>query len=201
MVISVLKLILAFIIGYVIGSIPTGYIAVKLLKNEDIREYGSGSTGATNVKRVLGKKWFFIILLIDAIKGMLCVWLTMRLGFFRVYGLAPVLGALGGILGHSWSIFLKGTGGKSVATGIGTLIALSPTVGLITAVVWAAVTFISRTVSIGSIIAVLVAPILMRFLVPSIEYYFYYAVFLAGFIIYTHRENLQRLKEGKENKF
>lgn len=200
MLIAVLKLVLAFVIGYVIGSIPTGYIAVKLLKKEDVREYGSGSTGATNVKRVLGTKWFFIILLLDAIKGMLCVWLTMRLGFFSVYGLAAVLGALGAIFGHSWSIFLKGTGGKSVATGIGTLIALCPVVGLITTALWAGITFMSRMVSVGSIIAVLFAPLLMR-LFGQIDYYFYYAVFLAGFIIYTHRENIQRLKEGKENKF
>ena len=200
MLISILKLILAFVIGYVIGSIPTGYIAVKLIKKEDVRNYGSGSTGATNVKRILGTKWFFIILLVDAIKGMACVWLTMRLGFFKVYGLAGVLGALGAIFGHSWSIFLRGTGGKSVATGIGTLIALSPFVGMITTVVWAAVTFMSRMVSVGSIIAVLVAPVLMR-LFGEIDYYFYYSVVLAGFIIYTHRENLQRLKEGKENKF
>ena len=200
MLITILRFILALVIGYVIGSIPTGYIAVKLLKKQDIREFGSGSTGATNVKRVLGTKWFFIILLIDAVKGMLCVWLTMNLGSLRLPGLAPVLGALGAILGHSWSIFLKGTGGKSVATGIGTLIALSPAVGLITAVLWAAVTFMSRMVSVGSIIAVLFAPLLMR-LFGQGEYFFYYAVFLAGFIIYTHRENLQRLKEGKENKF
>lgn len=200
MIITIFKLILALVLGYLIGSIPTGYIAVKLLKNEDIRTYGSGSTGATNVKRVLGKKWFYIILLIDAIKGMVCVLLARHLDFYLVHGLAPALGGLGAILGHSWSIFLKGTGGKSVATGIGTLIIMSPAGGLLIALIWAVVTFASKMVSLGSIFAVVLSPLIFRFFGAN-EYYIYYATFLAGFIIYTHRENIQRLVSGKENKF
>ena len=73
---SILQLILTALLAYVIGSIPTGYIVVKVAKNEDIRQIGSGSTGATNVKRVMGKKWFFIVLLLDAIKGATPVFLA-----------------------------------------------------------------------------------------------------------------------------
>ena len=102
--------------SYLIGSIPTGYIIVKLLANQDIREIGSGSTGATNVKRVLGKKWFFIVLLLDAFKGALPVILAqLYVGKCEGIGLFPVLAAIAVIVGHSKSIFLQFKGGKSVA--------------------------------------------------------------------------------------
>ena len=105
--------ILAVLIGaYLIGSIPTGYIIVKLAKGQDIRTIGSGSTGATNVKRVMGKKWFFITLLLDAFKGALPVVLAKIFATtFTGIGLLPVLAAIAVILGHSKSIFLKFTGG------------------------------------------------------------------------------------------
>ncbi len=199
MVMLVLKLIFALILGYVIGSIPTGYIAVKLLKKEDVRNIGSGSTGATNVKRILGTKWFFIVMFIDALKGYICVLLTMHLGSVRIPGLAESLGALGAIIGHSKSVFLHFTGGKSVATGVGTLIGICPIAGFITAGVWALMTVVTKTVSIASIFALVIAPFFIeRF--GEFEFYFYYACFLAAFIVFTHRENIKRLFEGKENK-
>lgn len=199
MLIPVLKLIFALILGYVIGSIPTGYIAVKLIKKEDVRETGSGSTGATNVKRVLGTKWFFIVLLIDALKGYLCVRLAAHLGYFKFPGLAETLGAVGAVIGHSKSVFLNFTGGKSVATGVGTLIGICPAAGFIVAGVWALLTVVSKTVSIASIVAVVISIFLVeRF--GHYEIYFYYASFLAAFIVYTHRENIKRLVAGKENK-
>src|SRR5574344_2489201 len=101
------ELLIVLFISYLIGSIPTGYIVVKLAKNEDIRKIGSGSTGATNVKRVMGKKWFFIVLLLDAFKGALPVILAkVFVGAFASIGLVPVLCAIAAILGHSKSIFL-----------------------------------------------------------------------------------------------
>ena len=100
--------IAAVILGaYLIGSIPTGYIIVKLATGQDIRTIGSGSTGATNVKRVMGKKWFFITLLLDAFKGALPVVLTALFAKnFTEIGLLPVLAAVAVILGHSKSVFL-----------------------------------------------------------------------------------------------
>ena len=96
------------LLAYIIGSIPTGYIVVKLAKGQDIRTIGSGSTGATNVKRVMGKKWFFIVLLLDAFKGALPVVLaSLFASSFRSIGLIPVLCAVAVILGHSKSIFLN----------------------------------------------------------------------------------------------
>ncbi len=196
---TIMTYIFIFILCYVIGSIPTGYIAVKLLKKEDVREIGSGSTGATNVKRVLGTKWFFIVLLLDALKGYICVRFASDFGYFKAPGLASSIGAVGAVIGHWKSVFLHFTGGKSVATGVGTLICMCPIAGFIVAVVWALLTVVTKTVSMASIVALVIAPFLIeRF--GRYEMYFYYASFLAAFIVYTHRENIKRLIDGKENK-
>lgn len=186
--------------AYLIGSIPTGYIIVKFFTGQDIRTIGSGSTGATNVKRVMGKKWFFITLLLDALKGALPVVLASLFAkTFTEIGLLPVLAAVAVIIGHSKSIFLKFTGGKSVASGVGTILALNWQVGLITALIWAVITFFSRYVSVGSIIALAFSPILMwRFNAPSA--YILYCALGAIYIIWLHRTNIQRLIKGEENK-
>ena len=116
------ELALVIAASYLIGSIPTGYIIVKLFTGQDIRTIGSGSTGATNVKRVMGKKWFFTVMLLDALKGALPVALTAYyMPALRDIGLLPVISAVCVILGHSKSVFLNFTGGKSVASGVGTL--------------------------------------------------------------------------------
>ena len=195
-----LELLLVLVIAYVIGSIPTGYIIVKLFTGQDIRTIGSGSTGATNVKRVMGKKWFFTVMILDAIKGALPVVLAKVLTTaFAGIGLLPVLAAVAVILGHSKSIFLKFTGGKSVASGVGTILALNWMVGLIIAVIWATITYISKYVSLGSIIALAISPFLMWAFKEPLAYIIYCAVG-AIYIIYLHRENIQRLIKGEENK-
>ena len=120
------QIIIALLMGYLIGSIPTGYLIVKAKTGEDIRNVGSGSTGATNVKRVLGKDWFFIVMLLDAIKGAVPVIIAyLFLINFAYLGIMPVAAAIGVLIGHSKSIFLGFTGGKSVASGVGTILALS----------------------------------------------------------------------------
>ncbi len=195
-----LELLLVLVIAYVIGSIPTGYIIVKLFTGQDIRTIGSGSTGATNVKRVMGKKWFFTVMILDAIKGALPVVLAKVLTTaFAGIGLLPVLAAVAVILGHSKSIFLKFTGGKSVASGVGTILALNWMVGLIIAAIWATITYISKYVSLGSIIALAISPFLMWAFKEPLAYIIYCAVG-AVYIIYLHRENIQRLIKGEENK-
>ena len=193
--------IIAVILGaYLIGSIPTGYIIVKLATGQDIRTIGSGSTGATNVKRVMGKKWFFITLLLDAFKGALPVVLTKLFATtFTDIGLLPVLAAVAVILGHSKSIFLKFTGGKSVASGVGTILALNWIVGLIIAAIWGIITYTSKYVSLGSIIALAISPVLM-YLFDQPAAYIAYCALGAIYIIYLHRSNIQRLIKGEENK-
>ncbi|MBQ8168240.1 glycerol-3-phosphate 1-O-acyltransferase PlsY [bacterium] len=195
-----LELLLVIVIAYLIGSIPTGYIIVKLFTGQDIRKIGSGSTGATNVKRVMGKKWFFTVMILDAIKGALPVVLTKILTTaFAGVGLLPVLAAVAVILGHSKSIFLKFTGGKSVASGVGTILALNWQVGLIIAGIWAVITYFSKYVSLGSIIALAISPFLMWGFKEPLAYIVYCAIG-AIYIIYLHRENIQRLIKGEENK-
>lgn len=195
-----LELFVVVLTAYLIGSIPTGYIIVKSFTGQDIRTIGSGSTGATNVKRVMGKKWFFITLLLDAFKGALPVVLAKVFATaFTGIGLLPVLAAVAVILGHSKSIFLKFTGGKSVASGVGTILALNWQVGLIIATIWAIITFVSRYVSLGSIIALAISPLLMYAFHQPIAYVGYCALG-ALYIIYLHRSNIARLIKGEENK-
>ncbi len=186
--------------SYLIGSIPTGYIIVKLFTGQDIRQVGSGSTGATNVKRVMGKKWFFTVMLLDALKGALPVALSAYFATaLQDYGVLPVLAAICVILGHSKSVFLNFTGGKSVASGVGTLMALNWQAGLIIAAVWGVVTWVSKYVSLGSIVALGLSPIIMWLLNAPVAY-IVYALIAAIYVIWLHRENIKRLKEGVENK-
>lgn len=195
-----MELIAAITIAYLIGSIPTGYIVVKLFTGQDIRKSGSGSTGATNVKRVMGKKWFFAVMFLDAFKGALPVILAKIFATTFVHsGLIPVLCAVAVILGHSKSIFLKFTGGKSVASGVGTIIALNWQVGLIIALTWSIITYTSKYVSLGSILALAVSPVLMYLFHEPIAYILY-CVLGAIYITYLHRENILRLLNGTENK-
>ena len=197
---KVLEILAVVLSAYIIGSIPIGYIIVKAFTGKDIRTIGSGSTGATNVKRVMGKKWFFITLLLDAFKGALPVILSSLFAkTFTDIGLLPVLASIAVILGHSKSIFLKFTGGKSVASGVGTILALNWQVGLIIAVIWSIITFFTRYVSVGSIIALILSPFIMWAFKAPVAYIAYCALG-AIYITWLHRTNIQRLLKGEENK-
>lgn len=195
-----IQILIAAVMGYLIGSIPTGYLVVKIKTGQDIRGIGSGSTGATNVKRVLGKNWFFITMLLDAIKGAFPVVLAiLLLPAYAKYGITPVVAAVAVLLGHSKSIFLGFTGGKSVASGVGTILALNVFVGLVVALIWGVTTWVSKYVSLGSIVALSIAPIIMFLFKQPIGYVVYCAIG-AVYIIYLHRENIKRLIKGEESK-
>lgn len=200
MILKCVELLAVAVIAYLIGSIPTGYIIVKAKTGQDIRTVGSGSTGATNVKRVLGKNYFFLVMFLDALKGALPVVLAKLFATVGVsLGLAPVIAAVAVIIGHSKSIFLQFKGGKSVASGVGTILALNWIVGLIIALVWGVITYTTKYVSVGSIIALVVSPFVMYFLGAPIAYVAYCALG-AIYIVYLHRENIKRLINGNENK-
>ena len=200
MIYKLFELFITIVIAYLIGSIPTGYLIVKAKTGQDIRNVGSGSTGATNVKRVLGKKYFFIVMLLDAIKGALPVVLAENfISSGSSLGLAPVAAAVAVIIGHSKSIFLQFKGGKSVASGVGTILALNLMVGLVIALVWGVVTYTTKYVSVGSIVALVISPFVMFYLSAPIAYVAYCALG-ALYIIYLHRENIMRLLQGNENK-
>ncbi len=197
---EVLEICLTLIVAYVIGSIPTGYLIVKSKTGQDIRQVGSGSTGATNVKRVLGKKWFFIVLLLDAFKGALPVVLAkIFTASYADIGLLPVLAAVMVIVGHSKSLFLGFSGGKSVASGVGTILALSWQVGLVVALIWAVITYVSKYVSLGSIVALWASVFVMWYFNSPVAYVGY-CVVGAIYITYLHRQNIVRLIKGEENK-
>ena len=200
MLFKIFELIITAVIAYIVGSIPTGYLIVKAKTGQDIRTIGSGSTGATNVKRVLGKKWFFTVMLLDALKGALPVILAkLFVSTGAYFGIAPVIAAVAVIIGHSKSIFLGFKGGKSVASGVGTILALNIFAGLAIAVIWGIITYCTKYVSVGSIIALLVSPFIMYFLGAPVAYVLYCAVG-AVYIVYLHRENIVRLINGNENK-
>lgn len=191
------------IFAYLTGSFPTGYILVKALKGIDIREIGSGSTGATNVKRVLGMKAYIFVMFVDALKGLLPVlaakYIDSKLGILSGFHILPVLVAVAVIMGHSKSIFLKFSGGKSVASGVGTILGLCPPVGLITILSWVVLTYFTKIVSISSIIVILLTPVWMFVFKQPLSYVIY-CLLGALYIVYLHRENIKRLLSGNENK-
>ncbi|MFN6558361.1 MAG: glycerol-3-phosphate 1-O-acyltransferase PlsY [Nostoc sp. ChiSLP01] len=201
------------LVAYLLGSFPTGYIAVKQLKGIDIREVGSGSTGATNVLRTLGKGPGAFVLMLDSLKGVLAIALVYWLfNFAASQNIIPptvdvklwqpwisILVGLAAILGHSKSIFLGFSGGKSVATSLGILLAMNWQVGLATAGVFAVVVAISRIVSLSSIAGAIAVSIFMLLLHQPLPYILFG---IAGglYVIFRHRSNIERLIAGTEPK-
>jgi glycerol-3-phosphate acyltransferase PlsY len=201
------------VLAYLLGSFPTGYIAVKQLKGIDIRDVGSGSTGATNVLRTLGKVPGAFVLLIDCSKGILAIALVYQLFTFApIQDFIPptvdaniwqpwllTLAGFAAVLGHSKSIFLGFSGGKSVATGLGTLLAISLQVGLATLGVFAIVIAISRIVSLSSITGAIGVSLFMVIFHQPLPCILYAAI--GGlYVIWLHRGNVERLLAGTEPK-
>ena len=191
------------LLAYLLGSLPTGFAIAKLVKGIDIREHGSGNTGATNVFRVVVKQAGMAVLLIDLLKGLTAVLIArfvleqLDSGSISVW--IQTLAGLLAILGHSRSIWLNFTGGKSAATGLGVILALAWPVGLGTAVVFGVVFGLSKIVSLGSISAATAAPVLMFFTGQPLP--FILLVLLGGiYVIIRHRSNISRLLAGTEPK-
>lgn len=186
------------ICGYLIGSIPFGYILVRVFLKQDIRETGSGNIGATNVARSGRKGLAIATLLLDALKGFLPAFL---MGTF----FGPTA-ALFSIIGHMFPVWLKFRGGKGVATGAGAFLALAPIQLSMTLVIFAVVVAATRYVSLGSIAATVSFPILLWFTGAPDWRQLWLAMFLpvtlgAVLIIVRHKENIARLLSGTENKF
>ena len=192
----ILTALLLLAIGYLLGSTPSGYLAGRWLKGIDLRDCGSGSTGATNVLRNVGKGPALVVFLIDVGKGALAVLLA------KTFGLSDwlqVLAGLAALAGHIWPVWLGWKGGKAVATGFGMFLGLAWPVGLACFGVFMAVFSLSRIVSLASVIAALSLPLLMVLSTGSPPYILV-AVVAMVLVLWRHRSNLQRLIDGSEPK-
>ncbi len=188
------------IIGYLLGSLPFGYLVARA-HGVDIFKVGSGNPGATNVKRVLGSKAGNTVFALDALKGALAAaWPLLpflTVPDTRIMGLVGVICA---VLGHSFSMFTKFKGGKGVATAAGGLVILIPLASLVGAAVWVLTFFITRYVSLGSVLAAIAVPVASWLFKNPLPLNLVAAV-LGLFVIIRHRENIKRLLNGTETKF
>ena len=188
--------------AYLLGSIPFGLIAGFRVKGLDIREHGSKNIGATNVSRVVGKKWGILVLLLDAVKGYVACVLPSFFGQGPALPFQLLLG-VSAILGHSFPVWLKFKGGKGVATSLGVFLAIAWIPTLITFGLWILVFTITHIISISSLLAAVIFPAMIFWCyeeTPSIKILLPISILLAAFIFYTHRANIQRLRQGTEKK-
>ena len=210
--------IIVAVIAYLLGSIPFGYILVRIFRKQDVRTLGSGNIGATNVARSGAKGLGIATLILDAAKGYAAVTLASeflvkhwppsfsQLGLFArldVLVRAVSIAAVFAIIGHMYPVWLKFKGGKGVATGVGVFLALAPkAVGLVL-LIFIAIVWVSRYVSLGSIIATAVFPVLAWLLYRNSEapVIFLAATIAAFMIIAKHHQNIRRLLNGTESKF
>ena len=198
-------LFISLVLSYLIGSMPTSYIAARFLKKIDIRRHGSGNAGATNVFRVVGKIPGIIVLVIDMLKGSFAVYFLPAVFFNNSIGLKmglelyEILLGIAVISGHVWSIFLKFKGGKGIATTAGALLVIAPKLLLGCAVTWGIVFGIFRIVSVASIAASLALPLFAVIFYGSF-YLVLTAVVLCAASVYKHKSNIRRLLRGEEKK-
>ncbi len=193
--------ILLLLLAYVIGSTPTSFWVGRFIFGVDLRTVGSGNLGATNTYRILGWKAALPVALVDVLKGWFPVWFFPQHDYTSAW--AWTLAYAGAaILGHVFSFWVKFKGGKGMATSAGALLGLAPWGVLVALVVWLAVVFSSRIVSLGSIAAAAALPISL-FFVPHKggDTLLIFAFALAAFVIWAHRSNIGRLLRGEENRF
>lgn len=190
---------LAVAAGYLIGAVPTSYLAGKLAKGIDLREHGSKNLGATNVYRLLGWGWAIPVALIDVVKGVVPVAVIAPLAGGP--GWVPVASGIAAVLGHVFSPYVRFKGGKGVATAAGMFLALAPLAVLCAFPVWALVVWLSGYVSLGSVVTAALFPVWVRLTRPDAPYALYAAMALAALIVVSHRANLRRLVAGTENRF
>lgn len=204
-----MKQIIVVVVAYLIGSIPFGYLIVRQKVGEDVRESGSGGTGATNVSRRAGKAAGVVTLVLDALKGVLAIVVAQMLigegGPFIDWLTAAA--AIAAIAGHIFPVWLRFRGGKGVATGVGVFLMLAPVAVMCAGIVFLALVFITKYISLGSIVAAAMIPLFvfmdMVFSQPisDLRPLLTAAAAVAMLIIFAHRGNIRRLAEGTEPKF
>ncbi|RQD74621.1 MAG: glycerol-3-phosphate 1-O-acyltransferase [Candidatus Syntrophonatronum acetioxidans] len=187
---------MSIIIAYLIGSISFGYIFCKILKGVDIREYGSGSTGATNISRILGFGPALLIFVLDALKGVSALYLTQ---LFTDNPYLVILAGIAVVAGHNWPVFFGFRGGRGIATSLGVLIGISPLVVLWLLFIGLSIIAVTRYVSLGSVTGAISLPLLMWYFGLEVPYIFF-GTLMTIMAVVRHIPNLKRLKEGKESK-
>jgi glycerol-3-phosphate acyltransferase PlsY len=214
----VLSLLYVIFLSYLVGSIPTSIIISKLAHGIDIRQHGSGNAGGTNVIRVLGVRAGVAVILFDIFKGLVATVFIAKLMYspfpftnrtpFEDFTLVQILTGCAAIIGHIWTIFGGFRGGKGIATAGGMLIGIAPWDILIALGVFTIVFLISRYVSLGSISAAVAFPLTLvvreNVFKSEVEGYgtlIFFSIGIALLLIYTHRTNIKRLIEGRENRF
>ena len=188
--------LIIMILGYLIGSIPNGLIIGKQFYKIDLRQFGSKNIGATNAFRTLGWGPAFWVFFTDAAKGIIAVYLADAMIGIPI---ALLLGGIAAIAGHNWSIFLNFTGGRGVATGLGVIAVLVPKVTILIFLIWALIVYVTRYVSLASIISAILVPVFMVLMGDRIEF-LYFGVVAALFVVVRHKPNIERLLKGQELK-
>lgn len=212
-----LNLLVIVLLSYLVGSIPTSIIVSKLAQGIDIRNYGSGNAGGTNVFRVLGWKLGITTILLDAVKGAIAVVLVARLYFgdfpfanatpFDDFTLIQIIAGVSAVIGHIWTVFAGFKGGKGIATALGFLITIITVDMLFAVAVFVIVVSLSRYISLGSITAAVSVPLILIIRenvfgvdIPGYHTILPFCIAISLLVIYTHRANLSRLLKGNENR-
>ncbi len=204
-------LTLAIVLGasYLLGSIPFGYLAGRIA-GIDIQKGGSGNIGATNVLRVLGRPYGYAVFVLDFLKGVgavkMSVWIATRMhagwGSPEIFG---IVAALSAVIGHCFPLWLKFRGGKGVATSAGALFGLMPFAMLIGVVIWILIFWLTRYVSLASVVAAVALPLVIAIMTRLNQSYgkalFYSSLCIAAVVIWRHHSNLSRLMRGREPRF
>lgn len=199
-----LGFIVAAVMGYGLGSIPSGVVVSRLLAGTDVREHGSGATGATNISRLLGWKAGLAVAVLDAAKGLLAVWSVTLAGLARPEDTTlPFVAGFLAAVGHAWPVFAGFRGGKAVATSAGALLALDPTALVAPTIAFAVVLATRRIVSLASLAAAITLPAFVLGLrltgARSGSWALVvYALLTAALVLFTHRDNVARLRAGTE---
>jgi acyl phosphate:glycerol-3-phosphate acyltransferase len=193
----------AALVAYLLGSIPFGFIA-GLIAGVDVRQHGSGNIGATNTLRVLGKKYGYAVFVADTLKGFLAVRIALWFAQFdpSTSYFIGILAALFVVLGHSFPVWLRFRGGKGVAAAAGACLGLLPVATFIAVIVWLAIFFLFRFVSLASIVAAIALPI-SAWLLGNVAdpILLGFSGLIAALIIFRHRSNIVRLLQGSEARF
>jgi acyl phosphate:glycerol-3-phosphate acyltransferase len=194
---EIVAFIVLLVLAYLMGSIPFGLLVGKLFYHVDIREHGSGNVGTTNTFRVLGKKAGVAVLICDMLKGFIPAFLAAHILHLNPW--FTIFIAAAPVVGHMYSVFLKGSGGKGVATGAAVVLALVPVAFLIVLGVWLVLLLVTRYVSLASLIASFLVPVLVILFHDPLPYEIA-AVLVAIIVWWAHRGNIRRLLTGQEHR-